>query len=59
MTTTNGSFQSPSSAHQPRMTRADGSPVRVLVVDDEKSLTDLLQMALRYEGWSIRTAENG
>jgi two-component system OmpR family response regulator len=59
VTTTNGSFQSPSAAHQPRMTRADGSPVRVLVVDDEKSLTDLLQMALRYEGWSIRTAENG
>jgi two-component system OmpR family response regulator len=59
VTTTNGSFQSPSTAHQPRMTRADGSPVRVLVVDDEKSLTDLLQMALRYEGWSIRTAENG
>jgi two-component system, OmpR family, response regulator len=59
VTTTNGSFQSPSTAHQPRLTRADGSPVRVLVVDDEKSLTDLLQMALRYEGWSIRTAENG
>ena len=59
MTTTNGSFQSPSSAHQPRLTRADGSAVRVLVVDDERSLTDLLQMALRYEGWSVRTAENG
>jgi two-component system OmpR family response regulator len=30
--------------------RADGSPVRVLVVDDEASLSDLLSMALRYEG---------
>lgn len=42
-----------------RLTRADGSPVRVLVVDDEASLTDLLQMALRYEGWEIRTAGEG
>jgi two-component system OmpR family response regulator len=39
--------------------RADGSPVRVLVVDDEATLTDLLQMALRYEGWEVRTASDG
>jgi two-component system OmpR family response regulator len=31
----------------------------VLVVDDEHTLTDLLQMALRYEGWDVRTAETG
>ncbi|HET9655718.1 MAG TPA: response regulator transcription factor [Kineosporiaceae bacterium] len=37
----------------------DGSPVRVLVVDDERSLTDLLSMALRYEGWDVRTAGDG
>ncbi|WP_293767689.1 response regulator transcription factor [Sporichthya sp.] len=37
----------------------DGTPVRVLVVDDEPSLSELLQMALRYEGWEIRTAANG
>lgn len=42
-----------------RLTHADGSPIRVLVVDDEASLTDLLQMALRYEGWEIRTAADG
>ena len=42
-----------------RLTRADGSPIRVLVVDDEASLTDLLSMALRYEGWEIRTAPDG
>ena len=42
-----------------RLTRADGSPIRVLVVDDETSLTDLLQMALRYEGWEIKTAADG
>jgi two-component system OmpR family response regulator len=39
--------------------RADGSPVRVLVVDDESTLSDLLSMALRYEGWDVRTAADG
>ncbi len=39
--------------------RLDGSPVRVLVVDDEDSLTDLLSMALRYEGWAVRAASSG
>ena len=33
--------------------------VRVLVVDDEHSLTELLKMALRYEGWDVRTAADG
>jgi len=42
-----------------RFTRPDGTPVRVLVVDDEPSLTDLLSMALKYEGWDIRTAADG
>ena len=42
-----------------RFTRPDGSPIRVLVVDDENSLTDLLSMALKYEGWEIRTAADG
>ena len=39
--------------------RADGSPVRVLVVDDEATLSDLLSMALRYEGWEVRAAGDG
>ncbi|HMH91750.1 MAG TPA: response regulator, partial [Streptosporangiaceae bacterium] len=39
--------------------RADGSPVRVLVVDDEPSLAELLSSVLRYEGWDIRTAADG
>jgi two-component system OmpR family response regulator len=43
----------------PRLTRPDGSPVRVLVVDDEPMLADLLRMALRYEGWEVRTAATG
>ena len=43
----------------PRITRADGSPIRVLVVDDEPALTNLLNMALPYEGWEIEVARNG
>ncbi|GAA3499051.1 response regulator transcription factor [Streptomyces prasinosporus] len=39
--------------------RPDGSSVRVLVVDDEQSITELLSMALRYEGWQIRSAADG
>ena len=39
--------------------RADGSAVRVLVVDDEPSLAELLGSVLRYEGWDIRTAADG
>ena len=46
-------------AHGPRLRKADGSPIRVLVVDDEPTLTDLLSMALRYEGWEVRTAGEG
>ncbi len=44
---------------QPRITRPDGSPIRAVVVDDEDSLTDLLSMALRYEGWDVRLAADG
>ena len=39
--------------------RADGSAVRVLVVDDEETLAELVSMALRMEGWDIRSAGNG
>lgn len=41
------------------MTRPDGSPVRVLVVDDEHNITELLGMALRYEGWEVQAAGTG
>jgi two-component system, OmpR family, response regulator len=39
--------------------RPDGSPVRVLVVDDEPDLTEVLTGALRYEGWEVRAAADG
>ncbi len=41
------------------LTRPDGSPIRVLTVDDEPSLTELLSMAMRYEGWDVTTAASG
>ena len=47
------------SEQAPALRRADGSPVRVLVVDDEPTLSELLAMALRYEGWEVRTAADG
>ena len=53
----NGSMTAPAAA--PALHRPDGSALRVLVVDDEQMLTDLLSMALRMEGWEVRTAGSG
>ncbi len=39
--------------------RTDGSAVRVLVVDDEPTLAEVLASVLRYEGWDVRTAGDG
>ncbi|MET7368366.1 response regulator transcription factor [Streptomyces sp. NPDC005566] len=39
--------------------RPDRNAVRVLVVDDEAPLAELLSMALRYEGWDVRSAGDG
>jgi two-component system OmpR family response regulator len=39
--------------------RSDGRQIRVLVVDDESALSELLAMALPYEGWEVRTAGDG
>jgi two-component system, OmpR family, response regulator len=39
--------------------RPDGSPLRVLVVDDEVNIAELISMALRYEGWAVETAHTG
>jgi two-component system OmpR family response regulator len=41
------------------LTRADGQPVRALVVDDEATLAELLSTALRYEGWEVEHALTG
>ena len=41
------------------LTRPDGTPIRILAVDDEPSLIELLSMAMRYEGWDVHTAATG
>ena len=41
------------------MRRADGNPISVLVVDDEAVLSEMVSMALRYEGWDVHTAGDG
>src|SRR3954465_4342072 len=43
----------------PALTRADGSPLRVLVVDDEVNIAELISMAVRYEGWEPSVAHTG
>lgn len=37
------------------LTHLDGSPLRVLVIDDEKPLADLVSMAFRQENWIVDT----
>ncbi|SHI86305.1 two-component system, OmpR family, response regulator [Tessaracoccus bendigoensis DSM 12906] len=41
------------------LSRPDGTPIRILTVDDEPSLIELLSMAMRYEGWDVYTATTG
>jgi two-component system OmpR family response regulator len=41
------------------MRRADGKPIRALVVDDEPVLAEMVSMTLRYEGWAVATAGDG
>ncbi len=53
------SFATSVGSERTPLSRADGSAIRVLVVDDEPSLRDLLSLALRYEGWEIQTAADG
>jgi two-component system, OmpR family, response regulator len=35
------------------------TPARILVIDDEKAITDLVSMALRYEGLEVAVAHTG
>ncbi len=40
-------------------TQSPNDALRVLVVDDEPSITQLLAMALRFDGWEVETADTG
>ncbi|MGA4507806.1 response regulator transcription factor [Propionibacteriaceae bacterium G1746] len=42
-----------------QLRRPDGSAITVLAVDDQPSITELLGMAMRYEGWQVVTAASG
>ncbi|MET7985205.1 response regulator transcription factor [Streptomyces sp. NPDC005281] len=54
-----GAVRSRGTVRPPTLTRPDGTPVRVLVVDDDPDLAEVLCGALRYEGWEVRTACDG
>ena len=41
------------------LTRADGTPLRALVVDDEPDLAEVLTSMLAHEGWAARAAHDG
>ncbi|MCW2594571.1 MAG: two-component system, OmpR family, response regulator [Pseudonocardiales bacterium] len=51
--------RTPADAEQIPLVRTDGSPMRVLVVDDEASLAAVLAKMLRFEGWHTRVANDG
>ena len=50
---------SPAPTPWPTLRRPDGSPLRVLVVDDERNIAELLTMAPRLEGWDVTVARTG
>ncbi|MHB1988686.1 MAG: response regulator transcription factor [Acidimicrobiales bacterium] len=43
----------------PNVATGTGQGRRVLVIDDEDSITELVAMALRYEGFAVETASSG
>jgi two-component system OmpR family response regulator len=40
-------------------TAAPSEPVRILVVDDEPNIADVVSMALRYQGFAVESADDG
>ncbi|TDP96571.1 response regulator transcription factor [Labedaea rhizosphaerae] len=54
-----GGMSAVSTPSKSDLRRPNGTPVRVLVVDDESTLAELVSMALRYEGWEVRSAGDG
>ena len=62
MTSTHAGTQKPRTAilgQLPPIRRPDGSPIQVLLIDDERALTNLVTMALKYEGWNVDVAHDG
>ncbi|MEV6035601.1 response regulator transcription factor [Nonomuraea sp. NPDC052116] len=44
---------------EPVLLRPDGAPIRVLVVDDEPDIVEVLETVLLQEGWRVRAAGDG
>lgn len=53
------SIPTPAASALPKLTRADGEPIRALVVDDEPELADLMRRGLEITGWEVKTALDG
>jgi len=53
------SQETPSKIDHDMEVAAEETLPRVLVVDDEESITELVSMALRYEGFDVQTAASG
>ena len=49
----------PAGTGHSRLVRRDGLPPRVLVVDDEASLAEVLASVLQREGWVARAVYDG
>ena len=43
----------------PHLEHPDGSPVRVLIVEDEPTIADLLRFPLQMIGWDVRISDDG
>ncbi|OFO11840.1 DNA-binding response regulator [Corynebacterium sp. HMSC22B11] len=41
------------------MTTPNTQPVKVLVVDDEDNISDLIKVSLKFQGFDVETADNG
>ncbi len=60
MSSSSGPDSGPAGATPPAVPlRPDGSPARLLVVDDEESLADLLVEALSFQGYEVTSAASG
>lgn len=46
-------------SHNDIMTTPNTQPVKVLVVDDEANISDLIKVSLKFQGFDVETADNG
>lgn len=49
----------PHRPHRAPLCRKDGTPLQILIVDDERVVTEIVSTTLRYEGGEVITASDG